>query len=72
MDPENITLSEANQKIQGPYDFTQTWDMKLKATSEQTHRHEQYGGYEKGGGCGGGKSKGGPTYGDGGTLDCGW
>ena len=31
MDPENIMLSEANQKIQGPYDFTQTWDMKLKA-----------------------------------------
>ena len=48
----------SDRKSQQPYDFTHMWDIKLKATDKQTktHRHrQQYGGYQREGGWGGGK-----------------
>ena len=53
MDPENITLSEISQSEKAKsHDFTYTWDIKQKATTEQTDRQnyklrQQYGGYQR-------------------------
>ena len=50
--------NKSDRKRQESYDFTHMWDLKLKATKEQTrkkpnenHRHRQhYGGYQREGG----------------------
>ena len=43
IDLENIMLSENNsdRKSQEPYDFICMWDIKLKATNEQTRQRNK-------------------------------